>query len=522
MPSVTPPVIGQPSAPGVRLIDVAGNGSVVPNFPLSAYSVMSIPAYRRAVTFLCENLASFPKRVEKEGAKDGALDHPLNKMLKRRPNQLQNPFIFWRTLFYHATGPAANGYARIERDGVTSAPIAIHNWMPDRVVPFRFDAADGQGMQQYYYSRDENRIYYAADVIHLQGLGYDGQIGTDQVCQHAETFTHAATLTTYQVQYLSKGTVLRGAIEVPGSMDDPQIQQMRGVLRKFRGAEGEDDILILTDSAKLNNATTNPDDSQLVEQVSGSTKAVAQITGVPPEFLFEQSEAKYNNNVEQAGQNVVRYCFRPWIEQAEDELTFKLLTPAEQDAGYSICINADALLRGDTKTQTDVVTAQVDGGIRTPNEGRSLLNLPPSTDPEANKLKRSGDTSPPSPATAPPERVANAAERSPDVFTALGPVIAAACSRVEGKADNAFTNSNKTGQELTLWANVFAEGQKRYAIEALSSVRESFAALTGKADPFDVDLIGERYAQAIRQRAGGVAYSPLADIVAKAIASPAA
>ena len=95
----------------------------------------------------------------------------------------------------------------------------------------------------------------------------------------------------------------------------------------------------------------------------------------PPEFLVEQSEAKCNASVEQAGQNVARYAFRPWIEQADDEFTLKLLTEDDQDAGYSVSINPDALLRGDTPTQTETIVATVKGRIRTPNEGPQCWDL---------------------------------------------------------------------------------------------------------------------------------------------------
>lgn len=390
MPSLT-----TPSGQSIRVVDVIGGPAgrvAVPPTLINCYSALSIPAYKRAITFLADNLASFPRGVRQDGAKPAAA-HPLDGMLKRRPNGYQSPFVFWRTLFFHVAH-TANGYARIERDG-TFRPIALHNLLPEDVCPFRVQRDDSNSPAQFYVHRPTKTVLPGADVVHLQALSYDGQCGIDPICLHERTFQRAATLEKYQVQFLQNGSIVRGAIEVPVSMTEDQIADVRATLRRFRGSDGEDDVLILTDGAKLNNATLTPQQSQLVEQTAASTKAISQLTGVPPEFLYELSEAKYNTSVEQAGQNVVRYTFRTWIEMAEDELTLKLLTGAEQEQGLTVHINPDALLRGDTKTQVDTVATSVNAGLRSRNEGREVLGLPRDADPESDKLKTLGDTSTP-------------------------------------------------------------------------------------------------------------------------------
>ncbi len=375
----------------IQVVDVTG-GHAVPLTLLNCYSVLSIPAYKRAVTFLAENLASFGRSVRKDGAK---LDvaHPLDKLLNRRPNGYQNALIFWRTLFFHAAH-TGNGYARIDREGITARPAALHNLLPEDVTPFRWEPEEGASPLQFYYHRTTKSAIVGADVLHLQCLSHDGMSAMDPVALHDRAFQRAATIEKFQVQYLKNGTVVRGAVEIPGAMTPEQRQEIRAVLRTYRGGENDDDVMILSDGAKLSNAGVSAQQSQLVEQGAASTKAIAQITGVPPAFLYELSEEKYRNTVEQDGQNVVRYTFRPWIEMVEAELTSKLLTDAEQDGGLTIHINPNALLRGDTKTQVDTVVAAVNGGVRTRNEGRELLGLPPDSDPDSDKLKTLGDATP--------------------------------------------------------------------------------------------------------------------------------
>ncbi len=378
------------------VIGATGPSTTLPMMLVNAYGALTIPAYRRAISFLADNLASFPRSVRKDGAKPDA-KHPIDKLLRRRPNAMQNPYTFWRTLFFHAVH-TGNGYARIQRQDGIGQPVALHNLLPEDVRPVRWRLDDNSPWQQFYALLPTGEVLPTADVIHLQGLSHDGMAGIDPIALHESVFQRAAMINRFTVEYLRKGTLIAGAVEIPGMMTDDQIEQMRAVLRRFRGGEGDDDILILTGAGKLNNATVTPQASQLVEQIAATTQAIAQITGVPQEFLMEFRDTKYNNNLEQMGQLVVRYSLRPWIELAESELTSKLLTEAEQDDEYTIRLNPGALLRGSTKEQEEIVGNSVKNGVRTANEGRSLLDLPPSDDPESDKLKTLGDTAPPKPA----------------------------------------------------------------------------------------------------------------------------
>ncbi|HEV7299217.1 MAG TPA: phage portal protein [Tepidisphaeraceae bacterium] len=379
---------------GIQVLDDQGGFSnqSIRSTLINCYSALTIPAYRRAIEFLSSNLASFGRSVRKGGTKiDGT--HRLDRLLNRRPNAYQNATTFWRTLYFHVTH-TGNAYARIEREPGTFRPRAIHILLPEDVRPVRYDRGDGSGPQQFYWHVPTKQMHYDSDVLHFQGLSYDGQAGADPIALHERTFQRAATLENYQTTYLQRGSVIRGSVTVEGEIDDDGIAQVKAEIRKYRGGEGEDDVLVLGNGAKFTNHTISPEASQIVGQVSATTKQISQATGVPPEFLYELTEAKYNAIVEQAGQFIVRYVFRPWIEMAEDELTSKLLTEADQDAGYSVHINPDALLRGSGKEQMEIISLGVRNGLYTENEGRGLLGLPPIDDPEANKLRRLGDTAP--------------------------------------------------------------------------------------------------------------------------------
>ncbi|MGC4030247.1 MAG: phage portal protein [Tepidisphaeraceae bacterium] len=355
--------------------------------PINSHTALSIPAYWRAMNFLADNLASFGRSVFKDGA-PVEKPHPLDKILKREPNPMQSAFDFWRTFFFHVEH-RGNGYAYIRRPSPVSQDVAeLHNLLPEDVRPFRIIPESGNVFDAsvWYYHAPSRAALPAADVIHCKGLAHDGLLGYEPCEVMRGVLERAKSLERYAFKYLDKGSLIKGSIEMPAGTTKEQADEIVSNLMQYRQKTNERDVLVLTGGATLNNKTISATDSKLIEQDRELTKKIAQITGVSPQYLFEQSESKYNNSVEQAGLDVVRFTFRNRLVSIESELSRKLLAGVERDAGYEIKLNADALLRGDTKTQTDTVVSTVAGGIRTKNEGRAVLGLPKDSSPESDTL----------------------------------------------------------------------------------------------------------------------------------------
>lgn len=491
----------------------SSTGVVVGPTAINAWSVLAIPAWKRGVQFLSDNLASFDFSVRQNDV-PVTPPHPLQKILTRKPNNYQNAFILWQTAFSHMC-TRGNGYLQIERSP-SLQPKALNNLLPEDMCPIRVQYPDSS-VEQFYLHRPTKQVLPSSEVIHLRfGISHDGMVGIDPVSLHERTFQRASTIDQFQTKYLMRGTNLRGVIKFPTGVTAEQVAEIQQTLSVyFNGVDAERDVLTLSDGAEFENVTLSPRDSELSLQESNVTKQVAQILGLHPYFLFDDPNGKYNGSVESAGEDVVRFTFRTMIEQIESELSLKLLSETEQDFGYTVELDPEALLRGDFKTLNDIAVSSVGAGLRTENEGRAMIGLPPDENPESDKLKRLGDTAggigtPPSPAEkanqsipAPaqlPVPTQNGATAASTAFAALAPVIAAACERVDQKTDKAFQNhGKKPDQERTIWSNVFSAEQQKYAVEALRPVSEALVALGGTA--LDVDKVAERYASNIRKRA---------------------
>ena len=230
--------------------------------------------------------------------------------------------------------------------------------------------------------------------------------------------------------FLSRRTMIRASVEIPATASEEQAEAIIDDIRKFRGADAEEDLIVMSGGAKLNNGTMSNDQSKLIELQHLSTHQISRLTDVAPHFLYDDSEGKYNGNPEQAGEDAVRYLFRLLIEQAEDEL-LKLLSTAEQDSGYTVHIDPNALIRGDVVTESNIVTQQVTAGLISRNDGREAIGYPRTTDPADDKLKTLGDTNP---LDAPPVKDETPV-RSSKTRSALQPLIDDAVRRIEAKTE---------------------------------------------------------------------------------------
>lgn len=496
--------------------------------PVNSYSTLAVPAYWRGIDFLASNMASFCHEVETEATEEDQTAHPVSRLLDGRANQNQTSYQFLQTLYFHRFH-AGNGYAYIRRNGARIA--GLYNLDPADVTPFRVydQPAEGEpidyfsGTQWYWYTK-QARAIPAADIIHLPGLGYDGLVGYSPWLLMSDTFETARAVIRYEAKYLRSGTVIRGVVELPAGVPEEQQNAIVARLARFKATTGDKDILVLSDGAKLSGVNVSARDAALVELGQVSTKRIAQVLGVPPEYLFERSESKYNSaSIEQVSQDVVKYVFRVHIEAAEAEFTAKLLTEQEQAAGLSVEIDPDELLRGDPQTQVDLQTKLVGSGLATKNEARLALGLPRDPNPASDVLLDpthlgTASTTPVAEKPIQPEpgegsAVEESNQPKLDAYAALAPVIAAAVERVEVKTTKAIENAaNKTAEARTVWGNVFATEQARYAAEALEPVAVALAKLGAK--PLDAKAAGQRYGQTVRALIAGKADAKkLAEIV---------
>ena len=131
---------------------------------------------------------------------------------------------------------------------------------------------------------------------------------------------------------------------------------------------------------KFNATTIAPEDSQFLMTRTFQVEEIGRLYGIPLHML--QSHAKstsWGSGLAQMSLGFLIYTLAPWLTRWEQELTRKLFSEAEQDAGYYVRHNVNALLRSDPATRASYYTAALNmsTGWMVRDEVRALEDMNP-------------------------------------------------------------------------------------------------------------------------------------------------
>jgi HK97 family phage portal protein len=527
------------NTPPMVLINVIGDTAVSTNTYINEYSAMTIPPYWRAINFIAGTMAMLELAVHKDtGSSRARVKHPLNVLLTRKTSNYATPFKTFETWFHHGAN-WGNGYLWIKRN-MAGDPVGLLNINTEITTPFIFE-----GEKYFYVNAQQPIVLKNNDVLHLAGIGFDGTKGYPPVQLLRQSLEVNKYAEKHTANYFKKGSFVRGSAEFPGALDGAQIAAIRESLQRFKGTDGSDalEVAILPFGGKFQNQTIPNETGQLLATREFSVEDVARITGVPPHILYSIAEKGAAKAIEQMGEEVVKYSLGTWIEKAQQEFTLKLLSEKELNDGLYIRYHTEALQRTDQAKFSTQMTMEVNGGVRTLNEARRELGLPP-VGPEGDKLRipvsfptapnggektttgtggpsvpaspgASGDgTSAPSPGpgnTGAPAKdnkaqddaverglpgvlITNPLESPANYSAVIDPLIIDAEARVEIKTQKAI-DAKKGSEHYLPWLNVFAGQQKQYVLAAFAPIAKASIAMGRQ---IDVEKIASRYEASLK------------------------
>lgn len=344
----------------------------------------------RALSLISGSIGMLPlhlMRRKADGTIEKARDHPLFKVLHRKPNDFQTASQF-KSYMQTCALLDGNAYALIVRSrGAVRQLIPLPR---RRVKPVLSDTFE----LSFRYQRDKGGPVTLAkeDVFHFRGpISLDGITGVSLLDVAADTLglSYRAVQTVGRV--LDKGTMARGALETDQSLGDEAIKNLRESLRdNFSGADADEDFLILEEGLKVKVLSGTARENLLVDIRKQEAEEVSRFTGAPrPLLMFD--ETSWGSGIQQLGLFFVTYCLLQWFVIWEEAVWLCCLNPAEQDTMYAK-YNDGALLRGSLKEQAEFLKAALgpNAAFLTPNEAREYMDKNPIAGGE--ELPRAGTT----------------------------------------------------------------------------------------------------------------------------------
>lgn len=349
------------------------------NLGSSGQAVTTETAMRVATVFACVKrragaIANTPvgiKRRVDDRTREDATDHPVWRVLNRRPNKWQSPSQFKRMMEAHIQ-LRGNAYAFIGRDlvGQVTSLTPLH---PDRV---RTRQLDDMTIEHVWTRRDGTRVTLRQnEVFHLIGLSLDGVTGLSTLAYARESIGLALAQERHGGTVFKNGANVTGALKMPAgrSLTTEQVEGLRAQMDDFRAGGARDGkVIVLEDGLEFQQMALTAQDAQWLESRKFSRTDICMFFDVPPHIVgIVEGNSQLGSSIEQQTQAYVTFSIEDSFVSWEEAIGLQCLD-WDRNPDLFARFNRNALVRGDIKTRWESYVKSLQWGVRSPNDIRQL------------------------------------------------------------------------------------------------------------------------------------------------------
>lgn len=321
----------------------------------------------RAVQLISSSFAMLPmhlmrRRVGADGVEriEKAKDHPLYRLLHKRPNGYQTAFEF-KSYMQGLALLDGNAYALIIR-GLRGKVVQLVPLKRGSVTPKLSD--DWKLTFEYRRPSGGTVILPAESIFHFRHpVSTDGLKGVSLLDMAVNAIGIASQAEVAAGKLLSGGVMAGGALETDKTLGAEAIANLKDSLREdHSGVENSGDWFVLEEGLKAKPFIASAKDAQYDELRRRQAEELSRFTGVPrPLLMFD--ETSWGTGIEQLGLFFVTYCLLPWFVAWEQAVERSCLSDAERDADeLYVKVNEGALLRGSLKDQAEFFSRALGSG----------------------------------------------------------------------------------------------------------------------------------------------------------------
>lgn len=340
--------------------------SVTPDTAMRASAVFS------CVRVLSETMASLPLILYRrlpDGGRERATDHRLYSVLGRRPNAIQTRFEWMEQSTAHINLRGA-AYSKIigDRRGNVQL-IPLH---PTRVTPRILDS--GKLAFEYMPVNGVKEILLQDEVLRVPFMVLDGVTPLSVIGAQRETIGASLALQDYGSKFFANDARPSMWIEFPGKFKDVDAaREFRKSFQEGQTGENRHKAAVMEQGMKIHELGISNEDAQFLETKNALRSEIAGMFRMQPHLIGDLSKST-NNNIEQQSLEFVMYTMSPWVQRFEQAMSRDLLREDEQEE-YFFEFLVDGLLRGDSKSRSQLYKDAIFAGWMSRNEVRAKENL---------------------------------------------------------------------------------------------------------------------------------------------------
>ena len=332
---------------------------------------MQFIAFFSCIRVISESIAVLPLKTYKDSEnKEIAKDHPVYKLLKKKPNSKMTIYTLKQITGYHLT-TWGNAYWYIEFDERLRLKEIIP-LLPDRTNPILTPSGD----IIYSTTVDNQQMNLRSDqVCHFKGPSMDGIVGLSLLSLLKETIGLGLAANEYGARFFGQGTHIGGVLESPNKLSDIAYERLKKDMETNGGITNSHKLKILEEGLTFKRLGLPPGDSQFLETRKFQTEELARFFRVPPHKIGDLSKTSYNS-IEQQDIEFFKDTLTPYLTMMEQEINSKIFIYKDEDL-YFVEHDINAILRGDVKTRYEAYAIARQWGWLSANDIRKKENEPP-------------------------------------------------------------------------------------------------------------------------------------------------
>lgn len=321
-----------------------------------------------AVSLLSNTMGSLPLKLYKDYSVVSPGEDNLSRMIEYNPYSYLTP-LEWVRVMETLKNIYGNSYAMIEYD-YNYQPIKMHILDPGYVEPII-----EKGTKDLWYEvRDQDGLVYIhnTNMIHFKHISTNGYKGINPLDVLKNTIDYDREIKEFSLNQMKNGLKANLVIKLGSKLNEESMKEYTDMLGRF-----QKNGILFVDQGKEFQELKNSSfiDPKVFDVESITIARVARVYNIPLHKLL--SEKQSYASAEQADLEYIKDTILPSIRQDEQELNKKLLTEEKKNQGYSFKFNLNGLARADMKTRGDFYFKGIRSSWFTPNEIRSLEELPP-------------------------------------------------------------------------------------------------------------------------------------------------
>lgn len=333
---------------------------------------MRLAAVYACVRLISQTIGALPFRVYErtDTGRKVATDHPLDKLLKLKPNSSTVASVFWGAV---VATMLLRGGARVRMTRVNKKIVSLKFLHPDKLKVVTLT----NGEKEYTFTENGVSVKIPPEeILHYPGFSMDGENGICSISYGAAVFGSAMAANAAANANFENGLQPTTYIKTPTVVKENQRDKFRESMAELAGAVNAGETVVLEGGQEIGTITIDPRMAQLLESRQFSVEQICTWFGVPPHLIGHTAgSTSWGSGLEQQNIAFLTFTLNGYLVTIAQTTTAFALTPEEQVRYYTEH-EVNALLRADSTTRAAYYSTMVNNGIMTRAEVRERENLP--------------------------------------------------------------------------------------------------------------------------------------------------